>query len=127
MGRIPDNSYQLDVDTDGLQSRHVDTSYIRGRLGADLPARRRGPVDVPIGELAAPPGPAAATKWSMDGHQGRDAESYRWQGGEPQNMYRGQFAAAMSLNHMLCNRRKFKALHRTAFRAAQRREAWGQR
>ena len=70
MGRIPDNSYQLDEDTKILQWRW-DTSYIVRRLGADLPARRLGHVDADR-RLSAHPG-AAGLHRRMDGHQGRHA------------------------------------------------------
>ena len=68
MGRIPDNSYQLDEDTKILQWRWGHVLHCR-RLGADLPARRLGHVDADR-RLSAHPG-APGLHRRMDDHQGQ--------------------------------------------------------
>ena len=75
MGRIPDNSYQLDADTRILQWRW-DTSYVSPGVPAIY--RRVGLVWMPMGGIApAVVREGCIVEWTVT--QG-NAQSYRWQG-----------------------------------------------
>ena len=78
MGRIPDNTYQLDEDTKVLQWRW-DTSYISPGMAPMYTRVGRG-MWMPMGGFPPAPLSARAASWKWTGVTNGATQNYRWQG-----------------------------------------------